>query len=101
MTRKQSLVFFALAFAVDSVMNFLKEPATVMKEFGATTVFLGGVAEALGHIVLPAIIITIWALIALARKKSLPENFVKNAALLLAAFAILGMLSGIAIEFSK
>lgn len=49
MTRNQSLVIFAFTFALDSVMNFLKEPTTVVKGFGATTVFLGGVAEARTH----------------------------------------------------
>jgi hypothetical protein len=97
MTRNQSLLFFAAAFAFNALMYVFGAPATDINEYGAITVFSEGIAYAVGGVVIPLLIVATWGLIVFIKKKAFPENFIKISAqfsaVLLILFALGDLLS--------
>lgn len=85
-------MLFVAAFTFDIVMHLLGVSATERQRFGASTLFFGGIASAVGSIAIPLVVVAIWGLIRFTRKRAFPEHFIKISAQLLAAFAILGAL---------
>lgn len=93
MSRNLSWVVLAFTFAVDCLLGFLLAPASEISRYGTSAVLFGGVARALGHLVVAVVVIGAWAFVAWIRKRPLPANFGRDSAFLAIAFLAAGIVS--------
>lgn len=80
MDQKQSLWLFCFVFICSTASNYIRESALI--GYNKITIFIGAIAWSLGAIMVPVIIILLYALFQLATKGELSKNLIKNGALI-------------------
>ena len=88
MSRNRALLLFIAAFALDAGINFAMESDAAIHRYGQFGVVLGAAAKALGHIIFPFLIVVVWIVVNLIRRRPLPQNFGRDALLTMAGLAV-------------
>jgi hypothetical protein len=87
-SRAASLILFIIALVLDIVVLCGTTAEPDVRQHGLLMVAAGAVAEVAGQLFVPALFIGIWVGLSKVRKLPLPDNFARNALMVLAGICL-------------